>query len=108
MLVQAVMPKNPTHPVAVLSKVALDQLINSPVGTACYFAWSQSLQGRPDQIATVCGEKLFDTTRTGWCMWPAAQAANFIFVPLQYRIVFINVVAIAWTCILSKIGNESG
>lgn len=104
---QAVMPKNPTHPVAVLSKVALDQLINSPLGTVCFFAWTQTLKGTPEQIGTTCSDKLWDTTRTGWCMWPAAQAANFLFVPLQYRIVFINVVAIAWTCILSKIGNES-
>lgn len=104
---KAVMPKNPTHPVAVLSKVALDQIINSPLGTVCFFAWTQALKGTPDQIGNTCRDKLWDTTRTGWCMWPAAQAANFLFVPLQYRIVFINVVAIAWTCILSKIGNES-
>lgn len=102
---QFIMPKNPTHPVAVASKVAADQLINSPIGTMTFFAWTQSLRGTPDRIPAEVSEKLVPTTLAGWRLWPAAQAVNFFLIPIQYRIIFINIVAVGWTCMLSRIGN---
>lgn len=104
-LEKIVMPKNPTHPLAVASKVAADQLINSPIGTMTFFAWTQSLRGTPDRIASEVSEKLVPTTLAGWRLWPAAQAINFFMIPIQYRVIFINIVAVGWTCMLSKIGN---
>lgn len=103
---QFIMPKNPTHPVAVISKVAADHLVNSPLGTIAFFAWTQSLRGTPEQIPCEVSEKLVPTTMAGWRLWPAAQAVNFFIIPLQFRVVFINIVAVGWTCILSKIGNK--
>lgn len=104
-LVQFIMPKNPTHPVAVVSKVAADQLVNSPFGTMTFFAWTQTFRGTPDRIPAEVSEKLWPTTLAGWRLWPMAQAVNFFVVPLQYRIIFINIVAIGWTCMLSRVGN---
>jgi hypothetical protein len=103
--VQAVMPRTPTHPLAVLAKVGLDQAINSPLGTATFFTWTQLLRGTPERALPEIQEKLWPTTQTGWRLWPAAQAVNFFMVPVQYRIVFINLVAIVWTTILSSAGN---
>lgn len=105
-VMQFIMPKNPTHPVAVVSKVAADQLVNSPIGTVTFFAWTQFFRGTPDRIPAEVSEKLWPTTLAGWRLWPMAQAANFFLVPLQFRIVFINIVAIGWTCMLSRIGNR--
>lgn len=104
-LEKCIMPKSPTHPVAVVSKVAADQLINSPIGTITFFAWTQTLRGTPDRISSEVSEKLVPTTLAGWRLWPAAQAINFFMVPLQFRVVFINIVAVGWTCMLSRIGN---
>jgi protein Mpv17 len=99
------MPATPKHPVAVLSKVFIDQTLNSPVGTATFFFWTQLWKGRPERTMPELREKLWPTTQVAWRLWPAAQAINFLMVPAHLRIVFINAVAIVWTTILSTISN---
>lgn len=36
----------------------------------------------------------------GWRLWPVAALINYRFVPLQFRVLFINVVALIWTTFL--------
>lgn len=38
-------------------------------------------------------------------MWPVAQAVNFALVPLQLRVLFVNVVALGWSMFLSSMAN---
>lgn len=102
---KVVMPLTPKHPIAVLSKVCIDQIVNSPLGTMIFFTWTQTLKGQPQNAVPEITEKLWPTTQASWRLWPAAQAVNFLMVPVHLRIVFINVVAILWTTILSRIGN---
>lgn len=102
---QMVMPSTPGAPLAVLSKVFIDQTINSPIGTIAFFLWSRALKGEPAAAAKDVSEKLWPTTLTSWKLWPAAQALNFTLVPVQYRVIFINLVAVAWTCMLSSTVN---
>ncbi len=46
-------------------------------------------------------EKLLPTVVAGWQLWVPAHAVNFGFVPSSQRVLYVNVVAIAWTYILS-------
>jgi hypothetical protein len=32
----------------------------------------------------------------GWKLWPAASMLNYRFVPLNYRVLYLNVVALIW------------
>ena len=41
-----------------------------------------------------------------WKMWPLANGINFAFVPLQYRLLFTNVVAIIWNVFMSMVVNK--
>jgi protein Mpv17 len=99
------MPTTPKHPLCVLCKVCLDQLVNSPIGTATFFMWTQAWKGRPERVVPELREKLVPTTMVAWRLWPAAQAINFLMVPSHLRILFLNAVAIIWTTILSTISN---
>jgi protein Mpv17 len=36
-----------------------------------------------------------------WKIWPAANALSFAVVPLQYRVLFSNMVALVWNIYLS-------
>lgn len=36
----------------------------------------------------------------GWRLWPLAALINYRFVPLQFRVLFINLVALCWTTFL--------
>ena len=99
------MPMTPKHPLAILTKVGADQLLNSPIGTASFFIWTQALKGQPQRGLQETKEKLWPTTQIAWRLWPAAQAVNFLMIPAHLRIVYINAVAIVWTTILSTLAN---
>lgn len=103
---KAIMPNNPKHPVAVISKVAIDQLVQSPAGTCLFFAWNNALQGQPQEIIPSIRDKLWSTTKAGWQLWPAAQAVNMYLVPAHLRVAYIQVVAVFWTNILSRMAAK--
>lgn len=42
-----------------------------------------------------------------WKLWPAAQLINFTLIPEEQRILYINIVGICWTCVISNMQQES-
>lgn len=56
-------------------------------------------------------QKKLETTwwpalKTNWLVWPAVQTVNFTFLPLQYRVLFANVVSIGWNSYLSWVNGQ--
>lgn len=41
-------------------------------------------------------------------LWPAIQCVNFYLVPLNYQLLFLNVIAIGWTAFLSNANQKAG
>jgi protein Mpv17 len=42
---------------------------------------------------------------SNWMVWPFVQVVNFSFVPLDYRVLFVNGLSIFWNCYLSYISK---
>jgi len=42
----------------------------------------------------------------GAIVWPPAQMVNFLVVPLPYRVLFINVVGLAWSTYTSFVASR--
>ena len=36
----------------------------------------------------------FEALKKNWMVWPAVQAVNFKFVPLEHRVLVVNVVSL--------------
>jgi len=52
-------------------------------------------------------EKNYTSALKGnYIVWPAAQAVNFKFMPLEHRVLFVNVVSIGWNCYLSFLNSS--
>lgn len=87
---------------AVLKKVVTDQLVFSPVFIAVLVTSLNLLQGLTwdDALAKVQAS-YFDIILTGYQIWPIVQVVNFYFVPIQYRVLLVQVVALVWNTYLS-------
>lgn len=59
------------------------------------------MEGRPDTILATLQAKFMPTLAANYMIWPLAHLINFKFVPSQYRILYNNVVCVAWLTYLS-------
>lgn len=89
---------------AVVCKLALNQLALTPpflLLTLAYLQYFQTLSvtKTSQMIRNTYAAALF----TNWKVWTAAQAINFTVVPLDYRVLFGNLVALWWNIYLSTV-----
>nr|CAD7446061.1 unnamed protein product [Timema bartmani] len=93
--------------ITVVKKVLIDQIIAAPlmlaiVITTITLLFGQDLAGvrakfRQDYLAVLI---------TNYKVWPFVQLANFYLVPLQYRVLLVQTVAIFWNTYLSTKANR--
>jgi protein Mpv17 len=50
-------------------------------------------------------EKLWPTLKVNWLVWPVLQGINLSVVPLQYRLLYINICSLFWSAFLSNMAN---
>jgi protein Mpv17 len=96
-----VYPTEGTSTKAVLAKTALDQVVYATIMTAVYFAVIRCMEGQPDLIWATLQSKFVPTLAANYVIWPLAHIINFRFVPSDYRILYNNVVCVAWLTYLS-------
>ena len=105
-------PDDPKGATAVLGKTAIDQLLWAPIMTVVFLAFLTTLEGRPEAIMSVVQAKLVPIYLANLGVWPIWHLINFRYVAPEQRILFNNIVAIAWTTYLSwtcgSIGGHSG
>lgn len=44
--------------------------------------------------------------KANWIVWPAVQAVNFNLVPLEHRVLVVNLVSLGWNCFLSWLNSS--
>jgi hypothetical protein len=99
---QYVLPSDPTSPLAVFSKVALDQVLMAPLMTSLFFGAMAVLEGSarsPRAVADGVRAKLKPTLLANWTVWPLAHVVNFALVPPAQRILYINVVNVSFSLV---------
>ncbi|KAH6650955.1 hypothetical protein F5144DRAFT_69009 [Chaetomium tenue] len=88
-----------------LARVAVDQGVFAPTFIGVFLSSMAVLEG------TSPAEKLqrsySEALLTNWMIWPFVQMVNFKFMPLQHRLLFVNVISIGWNCYLSFL-NSAG
>lgn len=108
MLDSRIMTANPTAPAAVMLKAGIDQAFMAPFGTAAFYVFSKTVEGKREEIVPVLKEKFVPTMICSYKLWPAAHIINFSFIPASQRVLYTNIVSIAWTYILSRVSADAG
>jgi hypothetical protein len=92
----------------VMQRVTLDQFVVSPVFASGLFLSRGLIAG--EDIQTIWEKTRADFLRVimaGAVIWPPAQMVNFFFVPLPYRVLFINLVGFGWSTYTSLVASKT-
>jgi len=81
-----------------LAKVAVDQLTYGPLCNLVFMAYTSPDKGR---VAARLRRDFAGVQLRGWRVWPLAGLLNYRFVPLEHRVLFVNVVALGWSTYLN-------
>ena len=80
------------RPLAV--KVALDQLIFSPIFLGVFFCYNSIVEGK---LEANMHQKYLRALCSGLCFWPVVQVVNFWAVPQHLRLLTGSLVGVGWT-----------
>lgn len=84
----------------VFQRLMLDQFGMAPLFVPSFMAGLWILEGR-DKIWEPLLEVAPEVIQANWALWIPAQVVNFSLIPLNYQVLFSNVVALVWTVYFS-------
>jgi protein Mpv17 len=87
-------------------RVVADQLLFAPAIVTAFFLWDGCLQGftQADLRASLELHWL-EAIKLNYVVWPGAMYAAFL-VPTPHRVMFVNSVQVAWSCVLSYVNAQ--
>lgn len=93
-----------TPTTTMLARVAVDQGVFAPTFIGVFLSSMAVLEGGSPREKLERSYK--DALLTNWAIWPFVQMVNFKLVPLQHRLLFVNVISIGWNSYLSYINSS--
>ncbi|KAL3446739.1 hypothetical protein BJX65DRAFT_278476 [Aspergillus insuetus] len=93
--------KNPKATIA--ARVAADQLFFAPIHLSFFLGSMAVMEGKDPIEKWKAG--FAPGYKANLALWPMVQGFNFGLVPLEYRVLVVNVVSLGWNCILSLINS---
>lgn len=87
-----------------LARVGCDQIFFAPLATGVFLVSMSVMEGGDPRHKMET--TYWPALKSNWYLWPFAQMVNFSFVPLEHRLLFVNIVAIGWNCWLSFLNNR--
>ncbi|RAL62480.1 hypothetical protein DID88_005045 [Monilinia fructigena] len=86
------------------ARVAADQCIVAPLNLGLFLTTMSVLEGTDPKKKL---EANYSTAlQKNYMIWPAVQAVNFKLVPLEHRVLVVNIVSLGWNCYLSYLNGR--
>ncbi|XP_045390040.1 peroxisomal membrane protein 2 isoform X2 [Lemur catta] len=93
----------PEVPLAGVKRLLLERLLVAPAFLLLFFLIMNFLQGQA-AVAAVRAH-FWPALRTNWRVWTPMQFININYIPLQFRVLFANLVALFWYAYLASLGK---
>ena len=88
-----------------VARVAVDQTLFAPTSLFVFLSTMSLMEGSSPSEKL---ERSYTTTlKRNWMVWPFVQLINFRFVPLDHRVILVQVVSLGWNCYLSYVNSSS-
>ena len=81
-----------SKPGTLVARLAADQFIFAPVNLTLFLSYMAYFEGV--SIKKKLQDKYWEILRINWSVWPLVQGVNFTLVPLQHRVLVVNVVSL--------------
>jgi len=88
----------------VVARVACDQLLFAPTFIGVFLSSMAILEGKSPRENL--DKNYFNALKANYMIWPAVQGVNFKLIPLEHRVLFVNVISIGWNCYLSWLNSS--
>lgn len=89
-----------------IKRMIIDQSLFAPYATAYFLTFSTLLDtGNINDIKNRLKSSWFKAYKVNLTVWPAAQIINFCWIPLQYRVLWANLIALWWNSYLSFVSH---
>jgi hypothetical protein len=93
--------------VGAIKKLLVDQLGASPLIMLGFYPAINLVEGRSMSHAIQdLKEKYVATMIANYKIWPPANLINFLFVPIQYQVLWANFVSLLFNAVLSYLHNS--
>ncbi|KAH8646024.1 hypothetical protein BGZ60DRAFT_424679 [Tricladium varicosporioides] len=90
--------------VEMVARVTIDQTLFAPTSLFVFLSSMSIMEG---SSASEKLEKSYTMAlKRNWIVWPFVQLINFRFVPLDHRVIVVQVVSLGWNCYLSFINSS--
>jgi len=99
----------------IVSRVALDQAVFTPVNLTLFFSSMATMEGimgddrkkmqgldTRERVRRKLQDNWLQGLKANWTVWPGVQLVNFRFVPLEHRLLVVNLVSLgefAFPCV---------
>ncbi|XP_065211843.1 mpv17-like protein 2 [Planococcus citri] len=91
---------------SVFKKIALDQIIASPVYIVAFFICCGTLERKIEESKKEIKNKFFDIYTVDCLVWPPSQFINFFFVSPQFRMLYVNCTTMIYDVFLTYIKHK--
>ncbi|XP_013914530.1 PREDICTED: peroxisomal membrane protein 2 [Thamnophis sirtalis] len=91
-------------PFSLLKRLLVDRLIVSPAFLALFFLVMNFLEGKDmSEFSKKIKSGYWTSLKMNWKVWTPVQVINFTYVPLQFQVLFGNLVAVLWFAYLASV-----
>ncbi|KAL7744512.1 hypothetical protein ACLKA6_017036 [Drosophila palustris] len=90
-----------------IKKMVIDQTCVAPPFTLILSYLVPFVNGKKhEEIVQSIRDGYVDLMKRSYTLWPLAQVVNFSLLPIQYQVLFVQLIALIWNCYLSMVLNK--